>query len=90
MTNVTPSGDHGPAVDATQARQGRPGKPVLLVLVVSLALVVIAFGVIWALHAPGFAAAEPNKGSDPQDARAFQTPLSPTKQVPDPATDAPK
>jgi hypothetical protein len=38
-----------PELNPTEARQGFLGRPVLVVLVVSLALVIVAFFVLWTM-----------------------------------------
>jgi hypothetical protein len=39
-------GDHGPVLTTTEARQGRRGRHVLWVLVISMALLVVGYGVM--------------------------------------------
>jgi hypothetical protein len=66
--------DHAPDLDATHARQGRRGLHVFVILVVSLTLVVIAFAVIYATHAGGFAVRNGSKEAPPSAARTFNGP----------------
>lgn len=43
----TRSDDHGPVVSPQRARQGRSGIRILLVLIVSLALIVLLYVLLW-------------------------------------------
>ena len=52
--------DAAPDLDATQSRQARWGRHAFVILIVSTALVVVAFAVIWATHAGGFAGVRGN------------------------------
>lgn len=42
-----PSDDHGPVTSPQRARQGRPGVRVLVILIVSLALIVLLYLLLW-------------------------------------------
>ena len=80
-----PVPEHAPDLDATHARQGRRGMHAFIILVVSLALVVVAYVVIYAMHA------QPLSGQGGQTAttsaaRAFNGP-EPAPRVTD-QTDA--
>ena len=41
-----PQGDHGPVLTTTEARQGRRGRHVLWILVISMALLIVGYGVM--------------------------------------------
>ena len=78
MTHESPH-DHaadavheGRPVEAQYARQGRGGKRILMVLLGALALVVIAFAVIYFSSAGGLSQTNANDGDQPVDAAAFQ------------------
>lgn len=74
----------GRPVEAQYVRGGRGGVRVLLVLLASVALIAIAFAVIYvASHGP-LASTNANDGSQAADAAAFQE-----KRVDVPAADAP-
>ena len=72
--------DTQPDLNATEARQGRRGRHVLLILVVSLALVVVAFAVIWMTHADDLANKNGNANADPAAAANFTAPEQMVKQ----------
>ena len=63
--------DRGPELDVTHARQGRRGRHALIILVTSLALVVVAFAVIFALHAGGFSGQTGNREAPADVARSI-------------------
>ncbi|WP_374515671.1 hypothetical protein, partial [Brevundimonas sp.] len=78
MTHESPH-DHsadavheGRPVEAQYVRQGRGGKRILMVLLIGLALVAVAFAVIWLSSAGGLSQTNANDGDQPVDAAAFQ------------------
>ncbi|SFS36878.1 hypothetical protein [Brevundimonas viscosa] len=78
MTHESPH-DHsadavheGRPVEAQYVRQGRGGKRILMVLLVGIALVTIAFAVIWFASAGRLSQTNANDGDQPIDAAAFQ------------------
>lgn len=76
--NTNPGGD-GERVTLTEARQGFRDKPILWVLGGGLVLVILAFGILYALSAGPFASTQPHNARQPTDAAAFDTPQSPPK-----------
>ncbi|WP_298126223.1 hypothetical protein [Brevundimonas sp.] len=48
----------GEVITETRAKQGRGGRHMMVVMGVSLALVAVAFAVIWLVYRPGMKAAE--------------------------------
>ncbi len=62
----------GRPVEAQYVRQGRGGKRILMVLLVGIALVAVAFAVIWLSSAGGLSQTNANDGDQPVDAAAFQ------------------
>jgi type II secretory pathway component PulM len=78
MTHESPH-DHsadavheGRPVEAQYVRQGRGGKRILMVLLGALAMVAIAFAVIWLASAGRLSQTNANDGDQPVDAAAFQ------------------
>lgn len=78
MTHESPH-DHsadavheGRPVEAQYVRQGRGGKRILMVLLGALAMVAIAFAVIWFASAGRFSQTNANDGDQAVDAAAFQ------------------
>ena len=63
----------GRPVEAQYVRGGRKGSRILLVLLGGLALVVIAYAVIYAFSAGPFASTNANDGGQAEDSAAFQT-----------------
>ena len=51
--------DHGPVLTATEAKQGRRGSRIFVVLTASIALVVVAFAVLYLASARPFTAHNP-------------------------------
>ena len=76
----------GRPVEAQYVRQGRGGGRILLVLLGGLALVTIAFGVIYLASSRPLSETNPNDGDQAVDAAAFQGPAN-RDEVP--AADAP-
>lgn len=82
MTHETPPPDHpaerpadhdarlsdGPAIQVNDAKQGRRGLHILWVLLISLGLIVVILGVIYAAQAPGMAEAEAEMEARPMPA----------------------
>ena len=66
--------DAHPDLNETQARQGRRGRHVLMILVISLALVIVAFAVIWLTHADDLAGTGGQQTAPPSAAAAFDAP----------------
>ncbi len=62
----------GRPVEAQYVRQGRGGKRIMVVLIAGIALVAIAFAVIWLASAGGLSQTNANDGDQPVDAAAFQ------------------
>lgn len=78
MTHESPH-DHsadavheGRPVEAQYVRQGRGGRRIVMVLLGALALVVVAFAVIWLASAGRMSQLNANDGDQPVDAAAFQ------------------
>ncbi|OGN43593.1 MAG: hypothetical protein A2623_00575 [Caulobacterales bacterium RIFCSPHIGHO2_01_FULL_70_19] len=78
MTHESPH-DHsadavheGRPVEAQYVRQGRGGKRILMVLLGALAMVAIAFAVIWFASAGRLSQTNANDGDQAVDAAAFQ------------------
>jgi len=91
MTHESPH-DHsadavheGRPVEAQYVRQGRGGKRIMMVLFGGLALVVVAFAVIWLASSGRLAQTNANDGDQPVDAAAFQGEAA--REIP--AADAP-
>ena len=79
----------GRPVEAQYVRQGRRGTHVVAILVVSLALVVLAFLAVWALHWGPFERANTDNNKSPSEAAAFSAPSEPAvKQAPGPGESA--
>lgn len=82
MTHVPPPPDHpdelpadhdarlsdGPAIEVGDAKQGRRGLHILWVLLISLGLIVIIFGIIYAVQAPGLSQVEAENETLPMPA----------------------
>ncbi len=66
--------DVHPDLNETQARQGRRGRHVLMILVISLALVTIAFAVIWLTHSDDLAGPGGQQIAPPSTAARFNAP----------------
>lgn len=66
--------EHAPDLDATHARQGRRGMHAFIILVVSLALVIVAYVVIYALHVGSLSGTHGAQETAPSAARAFNGP----------------
>lgn len=82
----------GRPVEAQYARQGRGGKRIMMVLFGALALVVIAFAVIYFASAGKLARTNANDGDQDVDAAAFQgsnEQTVPTADAPTTATGEP-
>ena len=62
----------GRPVEAQYVRQGRGGKRIMMVLLGGLALLVIAFAVIWLASAGRLSQLNANDGDQATDAAAFQ------------------
>lgn len=86
-----------PDLSETDARQGRRGRHVLMVLVISLALIVIAFTVIWLTHNDKLSGPGGQTIAPPSAAEAFNAPepapiagdeATPTTPAPPAATEA--
>lgn len=55
----------GPAIPVNKAKQGRRGLHILWVLLISLGLIVVIFGIIYAVQAPGLSQAEAEADARP-------------------------
>lgn len=76
----------GRPIEAQYVRQGRRGTHVLWIMLISLALVAVAFLAVWGLHMGPFASADRNAAALPSEAAKFDAPSEPgVKQAPAPA-----
>lgn len=87
MSDTGPNGRGEPRVVGEQeASQGRKGWGVRRVLVLSLVLIVVAFGVIYLVHAPGFSTNHGSGGQSGvtthQEADSFHAPEPAPKPAP--------
>jgi flagellar basal body-associated protein FliL len=72
--------DNHPDLNATEARQGRRGMHVLWILVISLALVTVAFAVIWLSNAGPLSDKHGAKEAQPSAAATFNAPEPAARQ----------
>ncbi|WP_339933760.1 hypothetical protein [uncultured Brevundimonas sp.] len=91
MTHETPPPDHptempadhdarlsdGPAVNVDDVKQGRRGLHILWVLLISLGLIVVIFGIIYVVQAPGLSQTQVEA-----DARSMPAELQPQPDAP--------
>ncbi len=87
MSDIGPNGPAEPQVVGEQnASQGRKGWGVSRILAVSLVLIVVAFFVIYLVHAPGFSSHHGSGGqsgvTNHQEANVFHAPEPAPKPAP--------
>jgi hypothetical protein len=72
--------DMHPDLNATEARQGRRGLHVLWILVISTALIVIIYGIIWLMNAGPLSDKHGSGQADPAAAATYSAPEPAPKQ----------
>src|SRR4051812_32942711 len=72
--------DSHPDLNATDARQGRRGMHVVWILVISLALIVVIYGIIWLMNAGPLSTRHGSAQADPQAAATYTAPEPAPKQ----------
>jgi cytoskeletal protein RodZ len=70
----------GRPVEAQYVRQGRRGTHVFRILLISIALVVVGFLVVWGFHMGPFARSNIDNNKQPEEAAVFNAPSEPGYQ----------
>ena len=72
--------DMHPDLNATEARQGRRGRHVLWILVISTALIVVIYAIVWLANAGPLSNKHGSAQADPAAAASYSAPEPAPKQ----------